>query len=428
MRFLNPYEKKDILVLYSRFRWIAIILISFVVLYLKYIAEFNVPITPCLIVIFIGILYNTLYSYIYPHFKFFSEQIVPFTYLSGTIDFIFLTLLIHLTGGVESPLILLYLLELVAISIFGFTILAYLLAVEGTLFYITNCLLEAYFIIPHYRMSDLSGTLFINFNYIFSITFALIFTCTLLIYMTSYLSDKLMEKEKKIEELSSAQVDFMNQVMHETKSPLTSILGYTDILLKGGFGEVSKQQEEPLHIIKRQSRRILNMTNDLLDLARIESGIAKIEKKKVPIAELIVRITEEMKPQLDEKNLDLVQEIPSQLLPISLDEEKILEVLMNLLSNATKFSKTNGKIFISAQTLGKEIQISVRDEGLGIEPEDLPHIFEKFHRGSKEAATVKGTGLGLALTKSIIEAHGGRIWAVSGGRDKGAVFHFTLPL
>ena len=428
MLFLQISEKKIILVLYSRFRWIAIFLITAIILYLKFIAEFNVPLFPCLLIVIIGSIYNVFYSLAYPRYRIFSEKIIPFTFLSGTIDFVFLTLLIHLTGGVESPFILLYLLELVAISIFGFTTLAYLLAIEGTLLYLTNCLLEAFFLIPHYRMSDLSGTLFLNFSYIFSITFALLFTCSLLVYMTSYLTDKLMEKEKKIEELSNAQVDFMHQVMHETKSPLTSIIGYTDILLKGSLGEISEEQKDPLHIIKRQSKRILNMTEDLLDLARIESGQSKTEKKPTSIAELIERTVEEMKPQMDEKKLELIQEISSNLPQVSIDENMILELLMNLLSNAIKFSKLNGKIFISTQSLGGEIQISVRDEGLGIDPEDLPHIFEKFHRAGKEAAAVKGTGLGLALSKSIVEVHGGRIWAVSGGRYKGAVFHFTLPL
>ena len=428
MRLLQLPEKKEILTLYARFRWMAIFLIISILLYLKYIAEFNVPFFPLLLIVLFGIVYQTFYFFIFPRYKIFSEQITFFTYFSGTIDFIFISLLIHFTGGVESPFILFYLLELIAISIFGFTVLAYLLAIEGTLLYIINCLLEAFFVIPHYRMSDLSGTLFLNFNYIFSMTFALFVTCGLLIYMTSYLTDKLIEKEKKIEELSNAQVDFMHQVMHETKSPLTSIIGYTDVLLKGSLGEISKEQKDPLHIIKRQSKRILNMTEDLLDLARIESGRAIIEKKLTSITELIERTVEEIKPQLDEKKLELIQEITSNLPQVSIDENMILEVLMNLLSNAIKFSKPNGKIFISTQSLGREIQISVRDEGLGIDSEDLPHIFEKFHRASKEAAAVKGTGLGLALSKSIVEAHGGRIWAVSGGRNKGAVFHFTLPL
>jgi two-component system phosphate regulon sensor histidine kinase PhoR len=171
------------------------------------------------------------------------------------------------------------------------------------------------------------------------------------------------------------------------------------------------------------------MTNNLLDLARIEAGTVKIEKLPVALAEIIENAVEEMKPQLDEKNLDVIQEIDQDALTLPMDEGKILEVVINLLSNAAKFSKAGGKIFVSTQALGEFVQVCVRDEGIGIDPDDLPHIFEKFHRAlSKEAAAVRGTGLGLALSKTIIEAHGGKIWAVSSGRGKGAVFHFTLPL
>jgi signal transduction histidine kinase len=428
MQFALIPEKEKIFVLYSRFRWAAIILITSTILYLIFIAKFEVPLLPSLTILAAASIYNAAYSVIFPRHKVFQAKTV-FTYMSGTTDFIFLTLLIHLTGGVESPLILLYLLELVAATIFGFVGLAYLLAIEATLFYTLNCLLEAFFIIPHYRLSDLCGTLFLNFNYIFSIGFALFVTCLLLISMTSYLARLITEKQKQLEELSNTQIQFLTQVIHETKSPLTSIIGYADIFLRGSFGQISKEQETPLHIIKRQAGRILNMTNNLLDLARIEAGSAEIEKKPVYLSEIIERVIEEMKPQLDEKNLATIQELDPHLSSAPMDEAKIFVVLTNLLSNAVKFSRSSGKIFVSTQLLEKEIQISVRDEGIGIDPEDLPHIFDKFHRAAgKEAAFVRGTGLGLALCKSIVEAHGGRIWAVSGGPDKGAVFYFTLPL
>lgn len=242
------------------------------------------------------------------------------------------------------------------------------------------------------------------------------------------MAERFAERQRKIEELSNAKLDFMNQVMHETKSPLTSIIGYTDILMRGTFGELSKEQSTPMSVIQRQSQRILDMVNNLLDIARLESGRTKLETKDVSLAELIGHAVEEMTPQLSSKKLELIQELDPDMPQLKLDETKVLEVLINLISNAVKFSNPQGKIFISSQKTGSEVQVSVRDEGLGVEAEDLPHIFEKFHRASKEAAQVRGTGLGLALSKSIVEAHGGRMWAVSSGRNKGAVFFFTLPL
>lgn len=419
-------EQKRVL-WFVRIRWGAIILVASIVFFLKHIQGANVPLLPSFLLIIFAAIFNTCYPVLALYHKPFSESAI-YTYLRATVDFLIITVFIHFTGGIESPFILLYLLELVTISMFGFAVFAYFLAGQATIFYAIICALEAYLLIPHYQLSNQPGALFLSLNYILSRAFALFFTCVLLIYMTSYLSKKLMEKQKQIEELSNAKVEFMNQVMHETKSPLTSIIGYTDTFMKGSFGEIKKEQINPLNIIKRQAVRILNMTNDLLDLSRLESGKAKLEKKLLPINEVIERAIEEMKPQVDEKKLDLIKEIDPGLPSIPMNENKIIQVFINLLSNATKFSKPDGKIFISTELLDKQVQVSIRDEGMGIDAEDLPHIFERFYRASKEAVAVRGTGLGLALTKGIVEVHGGRIWAVSGGLNKGAVFYVTLPL
>jgi signal transduction histidine kinase len=412
---------------FTHIRWLGILLILFIVLYLKFVVQFDVPLLVNLGILFLAAAINSLSTALVYFYKPFSENPV-YDYLRASLDLLFITLIIHFTGGIESPLSLLYLLELVAVSIFGFTTLAFFLAAQATAFYLTSCLLEAFLVLPNYHMMDLCEGLFMSPSYILSVGFALFFTSLLLIYMISYLSRKIEEKQKRIEELTDAKLDFVNQIVHELKSPFTSILGYIDILLKGSFGEMAKEAANSLNIIKRQAERVLTMSNGLLDLARIESGKIKIEKKPASLIDNIESAAEEMKPQLDEKNLEPVQEFEPNFPLVPMDADKIHQVLINLLSNAAKFSRPNGKIFISTELLQKEVQVSVRDEGMGIDPEDLPHIFEKFYRSSKEAAAVRGTGLGLAFCKSIIEMHGGRIWAASAGRSKGAVFYFTLPL
>ncbi|MFC1540696.1 sensor histidine kinase [Candidatus Margulisiibacteriota bacterium] len=428
MQFAQIAEKQKIFALYARFRWAVIILILLTILHLRFIANFDIPLLPALLVLGLGGIFNLIFMFVSPRLNIERARNLSL-YLAGSLDFILLSALIHLSGGVESPFTLIYFISLVAATIFGFIGLAYFLAIEAALLYSGVCLLEAFSILPHYRLSDPCGTLFLDINYIFSVTFAFFVTALLLIAMTSYLARVLTQKQEQIKELTNAQVSFMNQIMHETKSPLTSIIGYTEILLKKSFGALTKEQESSLQVIQRQSERILNLSNNLLDLARLEAGAVKIDKTPVALAELIERAIEEMKPLLDEKDLEIITELDPHLPAVPMDEGKIFEVLINLLSNAAKFSRNKGKIFISTQALDKHIQVSVRDEGIGIDPEDLPHIFEKFHRAtSKEAAEVRGTGLGLALSKRIVEAHGGRLWAVSGGRGKGAVFHFTLPL
>jgi signal transduction histidine kinase len=360
-------------------------------------------------------------------FRWFSENPV-FTYLRSSADILVVTLLIHFTGGVESPFKLLYLLELAAISVFGFELIAYCLAGQAAVLYLISCWLETYGFVRHYRLITMPGTLYLSPNYAGAKALALFFTLILMVYISSYLAERLREKQRQIEALSKSQLDFMNTVMHETKSPLTSVLGYLDLLMNQSMGAVNEKQKDTMVVIKRQAQRILALANDLLSLARLESGFTKIDKKAKNLAEVINQVLEELQPQLNERNIALIQELDPKTPPVLLDEDKITEVLINLLSSALKFSHNNGRIVISAAPIDREVMVAVLDEGIGIEPGDLQHIFEKFYRASKESAERKGTGLGLALSRTIIAAHGGRLWAVSAGRGQGAVFYFTLPL
>jgi signal transduction histidine kinase len=339
-----------------------------------------------------------------------------------------ITAVIHFTGGVESTLAPLYLLDLIAISIFGFERIAYLLSFEAGIFFLINSLLERFLIIKHYQLTFMPSSLYLNSSYAVSKAMGLFFASLLSIYIVSFLLQRMRDKQKQIEVLSKGQLDFMNAVMHEVKSPLTSIMGYAEMLSEQKLGPLSDPQKEPVEVINRQSRRILDMINDLLDLARIESGVFKLDKKPLSLIEVACKVIEEMEPSLDARKLVLVQEFDPAVPAVNVDEGKITEVFTNLLSNAAKFSNIGGKIFFSIAPQGTEVLVSIRDEGLGINPVDLPHIFEKFYRASKESMERKGTGLGLAICKTIVEAHGGKIWAVSAGFGQGAVFYFTLPL
>jgi len=420
-------ENQQKILWFTRIRWTAIILITILVFFIRHVQGAEIPLLPLFVIIIAAIVANILIPILTMYYKPFYEEPI-YAYLRSSADLLVVTLVVHLTGGIESPFILLYLPELVMTAMFGSILFAYLLAAQATALYAFVCVFESYLLLPHYNLSDPPAALYLNHSYIISMCVALLFTSLLVVYMSAYLAHKFIEKQKEIESLSNAQVDFMNQVMHETKSPLTSIIGYTDTLLGGSFGAINEEEKEPLHIIKRQAQRILNMTNDLLDIARLESGSAVLLKKMVSLGEVLESAIQEMKPLLDSKKLELVLEIDPHLPEVPMEEVKIIQVVINLLSNAIKFSKPGRKIFISTQLLEREVQVSVRDEGLGIKAEDLPHIFQRFYRASKEAVAVRGTGLGLALTRGIVEAHGGRIWAVSGGENKGAVFHFTLPL
>jgi signal transduction histidine kinase len=420
-------EGRNIIAWSTSLRWLTALFIIYVVLHLKFISQINFPLPVLLLIIASGAAYNFLFPHLAVLFKPFRDWTL-FIYLLGTSDLIFVTVLIHFTGGVNSPLVYLYFLLLIASSVFGRTFLGYIFTCQMTLLYMSSCLLEAMSIVQHYSLPRTANLTYFDFNHLSGAFSSLLLAGLLITFVTSYLAQRLRDKQQEIEQLNRAQLDFVNTVIHETKSPLTSIIGYTDLIDSGYLGETGEKQREPLTIIKRQSQRILSLINDLLSLARLESGRAKVEKKPADLAALASRVMEELQPTMAAKQLNLVAEFDPKTPRLQLDEEKIGEVITNLLTNAAKFSNPGKKIIISLAPLNGEAVFSVRDEGLGINEEDLPHIFDRFYRASKESAERKGTGLGLALSRSIIEAHDGRIWAVSAGPDQGAVFSFALPV
>lgn len=419
-------EKQIITLWFVQLRWGAVGVMFLVIFLLKFLGKAPFPLLPPLFLVFLVTLYNFAYPFFIRRYPIFSEKAI-YTYLRATTDIIVVSFLVHFTGGITSPFVFLYILEQVVVSIVGFERIGLTIGIQSTLLYLTICLAEAYFLLPHYQISPLSESLFLNIPYVMAKTSALLLTSLLAVYVSSFLAKQLCEKQKQVQKLSTAKIDFMNSVVHEIKSPLTSILGYIDMLLSQNFGEINKDQVNFLSIIKKQAHRILKMAEDLLSLSRLEAQ-QKLDRKPINLSEIADRAIEELKPEIDSHKLTLIREFDPETPQVSADEEKILEVFLNLISNAIKFSNENGKIFVTISSTKEEVVVSVQDEGLGISPIDLPHIFERFYRSSKESMERRGTGLGLALSRSIIEAHGGRIWAVSAGPGQGSVFYFTLPL
>ncbi len=408
-------------------RWISIVFITYVVLHLKYVSQFDFPLTYCLMAIVAGSLYNYVTPYAARWFK--RSNWSLFIYLMGSLDILFATILIHYTGGVSSPLIYLYFLLVIAGAIFGFSLLDYALSCQIAAFFGASCVLEAFGYIGHYPVGSFFGYSHNDFRFLSAAISSLFLACLLITYVASYLANQILENQKKIEALSNARVDFINQVVHEIKGPLTSIIGYAELFNRDKLGALGEAQKEPMGVIERQSHRVLDMVNDLLSLARLESGMVKFDKKPASLIDVAVRVIEEVSPLANSQRVEIIQEFDHATPRVDIDEDKIHEVFMNLLTNSLKFCPADGcRIVMTIGPSGKEVVAAVRDEGIGIDPGDLPHIFERFYRASKESAARKGTGLGLAISRSIVEAHGGRMWAASGGLGKGAVFYFALPI
>jgi signal transduction histidine kinase len=179
--------------------------------------------------------------------------------------------------------------------------------------------------------------------------------------------------------------------------------------------------------MKRNTDRLLNLTNDVLDIQRMRSGKLQLNLEKLDLRKVIDEAVDEISPLTAAKKQSLIVEHPQQKLPIYGDQMRLSQVLMNLLSNATKFAPEGGKIIISTRADDNLITIAVSDTGIGIREEDLNIVFDPF-APIRKPTYIKGTGLGLSIVKGLVEGHGGKIWVESRGEGRGATFTFKLPM
>ena len=219
---------------------------------------------------------------------------------------------------------------------------------------------------------------------------------------------------------------FMSVATHELRTPLISIKGYVDYVLTGKLGTVAENVTSSLEVVKRNTDRLLKLTDDLLDIQRITSEKLRLDLKPMDFREVIDHSIREAQPFLEEKKLRFGLEVPEGTLPVSGDDVRLSQVVMNLLINASKFTPEGGSITLHVEMDEKNIKVEVSDSGIGIRKEDLERVFQAF-ADVKKPTYIKGTGLGLSVTKGLVEAHGGSIYAQSEGEGKGSTFTFTLP-
>ncbi len=181
--------------------------------------------------------------------------------------------------------------------------------------------------------------------------------------------------------------------------------------------------------VQREVSRLQRLVNDLQELSRAEAGQIPIELRWVAPAELVHVAADRLRPQFEDKGVELHVEVPPHLPQVQVDPDRVIQVLINLLGNALQYTPPGGQVQIRAWQDEQAVVISVQDTGIGIPPEHLPYIFERFYRVDKSRSRAGGgSGIGLTIAKHLVEAHGGRIWAESAGAGQGTTFSFTLPL
>ena len=236
---------------------------------------------------------------------------------------------------------------------------------------------------------------------------------------------ELQEKNLELIKLDELKNRFISMATHEIRSPLTSIQGYTDIILSGDVGEVNHKTGRMLGVIRRNADRITALSTDLADTQVIGSGRLRLETGLVHIGDLVTMVVDEIQPLLDARKQRLARRVPDDLSLILGDETRLIQVMVNLLDNACKFSPKGNEILLEALEEEGCIKVRVTDSGLGIRKEDLPKLFEPFPDIEKPK-NIHGTGLGLSICKGILDLHGGEIWAESEGKE--TKFTFSIPI
>jgi signal transduction histidine kinase len=226
---------------------------------------------------------------------------------------------------------------------------------------------------------------------------------------------------------SQHKSEFLANMSHELRTPLNAIIGFSEVLTERMFGELNEKQEEYLKDIYASGQHLLSLINDILDLSKIEAGRMELEVTDFDLPSAIDNALILVRERASRRGITLGHSIDERLGSIRGDERKVKQVLLNLLSNALKFTPEGGRIDVSAVPRDGVAEISVADTGVGIAPEDQEAVFEEFRQVGTADKKVEGTGLGLALSRKFIELHGGRIW-VESEVGKGSRFAFSLPL
>jgi two-component system sensor histidine kinase BaeS len=229
----------------------------------------------------------------------------------------------------------------------------------------------------------------------------------------------------RLEQVESMRRQLLGDVTHELRTPLTAIKGTMEALID----EVLPATAETYQQIYREADRLQRLVSDIQELSRVEARAFPLDLRPLPVSRLMTTLIARLGRQFEEKGVDLRTDVPADLPPLLGDEDRLGQVLLNLVGNALQYTPPAGSVVVSARRKGDEIQIAVTDSGLGIAAEHLPHVFDRFYRVDKSRSRAAGgSGIGLTIARHLVEAHGGTLGVVSTGLGQGSTFTARLPL
>jgi signal transduction histidine kinase len=239
---------------------------------------------------------------------------------------------------------------------------------------------------------------------------------------------EIQEKSAQLEVANRHKSEFLANMSHELRTPLNAIIGFSDVLLQRMFGELNEQQADYLQDIRSSGSHLLTLINDILDLSKIEAGRMELEAAPFSLVAALDNAVTLVRERAQSHGIKLTLDVSPDVDTIVADERKLKQIVVNLLANAVKFTPDGGAVTLGARRENGEIRLAVRDSGIGIAPEDQERIFEEFQQASHQGERSReGTGLGLALSKRMVELHGGTI-TVESAPGRGSTFTVALPL
>ena len=236
----------------------------------------------------------------------------------------------------------------------------------------------------------------------------------------------LQARTAELEVASRHKSEFLASMSHELRTPLNAVIGFSEVLLERMFGDLNDRQEEYLRDIWSSGKHLLELLNEILDLSKVEAGQMVLDPTEFSLQEALGHGLALVRERAIRHGIRLGLEVAPDVGPVRADELRIKQVIVNLLTNAVKFTPDGGRVEVRARMEGGEVLVTVADTGTGVAAEDRERIFESFQQGGRRASTTEGTGLGLTLSKRILELHGGRIW-VDSELGVGSTFGFAVP-